>query len=321
MSQPATNARFHLPDFTRHGKLNLVMIKMWKNAREYFRDGVEIASVYGAFPPSMWNGGRPLLAICDEKYVRQTIEAFNKEGIPLRFTFTNPMIKEEHLSDRFCNMVMKAANNGLNEVIVFSEVLEAYIRANYPKYKITSSTCKRLTNPEDIRAELEKDYHVVVLDYDINNQWEILDTLPHKEKLEILVDSACIPKCPRRSAEYETCGKQQIVFNRHLKQHPNQPFRMSDYDTVTMADFECAATHRSPFEIRELPHFVTPEMIWGEYLPHGINQFKISGRGWNKLAVIEQYMYYLMKPETRDEARFMLLHNLERSGAVRIDNI
>lgn len=321
MSQPATTARFHLPDFTKHVKLNLVMVQMWKNAREYFRDGVEIASVYGAFPPSMWNGGRPMLGVCEEPFVRQVIAAFNSEGIPLRFTFTNPMITEEHLGDPFCNLVMQAAHNGLNEVIVFSEVLEQYIRTKYPKYKITSSTCKRITDPDALRAELNKDYHVVVLDYDLNNKWDILSDVPHPEKLEILVDSACIPNCPRRSEEYRVCGKQQIKFNEHLQKHPGKPFRMSDYDKVTMADFECAATHRSPFEIRELPHFVTPEMIWEDYLPHGINQFKISGRGWNKLAVIEQYMYYMIKPEKRDEARFMFLHNLERSGAIKIDNV
>ena len=36
---------------------------------------------------------------------------------------------------------------------------------------------------------------------------------------------------------------------------------------------------------------------------------------------IEQYMYYMIKPEKRDEARFMFLHNLDRSGAIKIDNV
>lgn len=313
-------ARFHLPDFTKHLQLNLMMVSMLRQNPELFREGVEIASVYGAFPPSMWNGGRPMGGMhCSEDVMTRIIDAFNSQGIPLRFTFTNPMIKEEHLDDPFCNKVMQLADNGLNEVIVFSEVLEKYIRETYPRYKITSSTCKRLTKKEDIIAELNKDYNVVVLDYDVNNQWDILDDLPRKQDIELLVASSCIPHCQRRSAEYETCGLQQIYYNQHLKNFPNTPFRMSDYSDVTMADFECPAMHRTPFDIRSLPHHISPDLIWNEYIPRGFQQFKISGRGTSRLYVIEHYMYYLIKDECRDEARFMLLHNLDRSGVIRID--
>lgn len=315
-------AKFHFPDFTRHLRLNLFMLKMMQNVPEYFREGVTFASVYGAFPPAVWNGGRPMGGmICDEDYVRNVLHAFNSQGVPIRYTFTNPMIRKEHLDDEFCNMLMRLGDNGLNEVIVFSEVLEDYIRKTYPNYKITSSTCKRLTDPEKIRDELNKDYHVVVLDYDMNNQFDVLDSLPHHEKIEMLINSTCIPKCPRRTHEYEVCGEQQIIYNEHLKRFPNTPFRMRDYKDYSMADFgNCPAMHRTPFDIRTLPHHISPELIWDWYIPHGIRQFKISGRGSSKLAVIELYMYYLIKPECRDEARFMLLHNLDLNGVVKIDS-
>ncbi len=99
-----------------------------------------------------------------------------------------------------CNMVMAFANNGLNEVIVNSPLLEDYIRKNYPKYKLTSSTCKRLDDGERLAAELEKDYHIVVVDYDLNNRFDILEKLPNKEKCEFLVNSNCRPKCPDRAS-------------------------------------------------------------------------------------------------------------------------
>ena len=313
--------KFHFPDFTRHLQLNLMMLNMMKSAPEYFREGVTFASVYGAFPPSMWNGGRPMGGMrCDEDVIKRVIKAFNEQGVPLRFTFTNPLIGKEHLDDPFCNMVMRLADNGLNEVIVFSEVLEDYIRTKYPKYKITSSTCKRITDPAKLAEELERDYHVVVLDYDLNNKFDILEKLPHPEKIEVLVNSTCFPNCQRRSAEYETCGRQQIVYNEHLKNHPGVPFRMGDYSKTTMQDFDCPAMHMTHFEARKLPHHVSPELIWDWYVPHGICQFKISGRGTSRLMVLEEYMYYLMKPECRDEARFMLLHNLDRAGIIRIDD-
>lgn len=34
--------------------------------------------------------------------------------------------------------------------------------------------------------------------------------------------------------------------------------------------------------------------------------------------MIENYMYYMVKPEFRDEARVMFMHNLERSNVIHI---
>jgi hypothetical protein len=34
---------------------------------------------------------------------------------------------------------------------------------------------------------------------------------------------------------------------------------------------------------------------------------------------METYLYYMAKPEYRDEARCMLLYNLEKNGIVRIE--
>ena len=65
-------------------------------------------------------------------FVKGVTNYFNSKGIPLRFTFTNPMLEKKHLSDKFCNAIMHYADNGMNEVIVASPLLEEYIRKNYP---------------------------------------------------------------------------------------------------------------------------------------------------------------------------------------------
>ena len=314
-------ARFHLPDFTHHAKLNLILLSMMKNMPEYFYDNIEIASFYGVFPPSLWNGGRTVGgAICDETYVKNILSAFNSKGIPLRFTFTNPALKKEHLNDKFCNMVMRLADNGLNEVIVFSPLLEEYIRKNYPNYKITSSTCKRILDIPELENELNKDYSVVVLDYDLNNKFDILEKIPHKEKCELLINSCCVPKCPFRSEEYYQVGLQQIAYCNHLKNHPNKPFNMSDYSDFTIVkNIKCPSGGKTIFDSKKLSHHISPDLIFNKYLPMGFNQFKIEGRTANRMYLIECYMYYLVKPECRDEARFMFLYNLERNGIIKID--
>ena len=305
--------RFHLPDFSGNFKLNLMFAEMLKHRPDLFREGVEIASFYGVFPPSIWNGGRTQGGMVDKNFIRAVIKAVNDRGIPLRFTFTNPVLEKKHLSDPFCNMVMAMANNGLNEAIVVSPLLEDYIRNNYPKYKLTSSTCKRITDPKALEEELGRDYHIVVVDYDFNNNWEVLEKLPRKKDCELLVNACCEPNCPRRSAHYRCIGVQQIAYNEHIKKYKNLPFDAAKYDPENFRN--CPYSQRGIFDIRGLRTHITPDDIWNKYVPMGFEQFKIEGRTASPLNVLETYMYYMAKPECRDEARFTLLKTLENTGA------
>ncbi len=309
--------RFHLPDFAGRFKLNLLFADMLQNRPEFFREGVEIASLYGVFPPAIWNGGRTQGGVCDRAFVKQVIKSFNDRGIPLRFTFTNPALEKKHLSDPFCNMILTLADNGLNEAIVMSPHMENYIRRNFPKYKLTSSTCKRINDPDKLKDELEKDYSIVVVDYDFNNNFEVLSTLPRKKDCELLVNACCEPNCPRRSEHYHSIGVQQIAYNEHIKKYPNLPFDPSKFDPQHFRD--CPYSQRGVFEIRNLRTHISPDDIWEKYVPMGFEQFKIEGRTSSHLNIAETYMYYMAKPEYRDEARFTLLKAMENSGALKFN--
>ena len=50
--------KFHLPGLRRNYPLNVMFLGMLKGHPEYFREGVKIASCFGEFPTSLWNGGR-----------------------------------------------------------------------------------------------------------------------------------------------------------------------------------------------------------------------------------------------------------------------
>ena len=314
-------ARFHLPDFAGHFKFNAVFVELLAQHPEYFREGVEIASVYGVFPPSLWNGGRTQGGVSSRNFVRAVINTFNEKGIPLRFTFTNPMLEKKHLSDEFCNAVMRLADNGLNEVIVFSPLLEEYIRKTYPNYKITSSTCKRITDAEQLCSEVEKDYHIVVIDYDLNHDFETLEKIPDKKKCELLVNACCNPNCPQRSEHYRAIGIQQIAYAEHVKKHANVPFStdklLAEHPEIRkFAD--CPCSQRSLFDVMHLKNHISPDEIWGKYIPMGFEQFKIEGRTFETLNLLEHYMYYMIKPECRDEARFTFLNWLTMNDVIQI---
>ena len=302
---------FHLPSFTNHFSLNKLMIETLREHPEYFTDGLEIASVFGSFDGSTWNGGRGVSGEFDPKFTEFIIKAFDELKVPIRFTFTNPLITEEHLSDKNCNEILKMADNGINQVIVMSEMLEKYIRENYPRYKITSSTCKEIRDMDGVNAELEKPYNLVVLDYNWNNKFDELEKIKDKGRCEILVNALCQPNCPRRGEHYKAIGKMQI-------ERCNAGYSAVG-GQLTFKDFECPFMSRTIYDITELPTFISPEAIQEKYLPMGFREFKLEGRSASDIEMLETYMYYFAKPETRDKVRFEMLRKL--TGGIKYFNI
>ena len=104
---------------------------------------------------------------------------------------SQPLLTEADLDDEYCNFCMQAADNGMNEVLVVSPILEEYIRKKYPRFKINSSTCKEIRNIDDVNAELKKDYNLVVLDYNFNNDFKVLEKIASRAKCEIHVNACC----------------------------------------------------------------------------------------------------------------------------------
>jgi collagenase-like PrtC family protease len=285
--------------------LNSLLINTIRKNPGYFHDGLKIASVFGNFYGSVWNGGRYLGGITEPQMLPAVTKALNDKGIPLRFTFTNPLITEEHLDDVFSNAILRVAHNGMNEVIVMSPILEKYIREKYPRYKFTSSTCKEIRDIEGVKAELKKDYKYVVLDYNFNNQFDILEQIDEadRSRCEILVNACCTPACKRRKEHYDYIGDYQIKLTEHMA-HPNEPF---DYK-----DFECPQMGMALYQTTGYSTHIKPEDIYNKYVPMGYENFKIEGRSVPDINVLEAYMYYMVKPEYRDEIRLFLTLSLTR---------
>ncbi|MBQ8920679.1 MAG: hypothetical protein IJ060_00755 [Oscillospiraceae bacterium] len=307
---------FHIPDFSRNFHLNMLLIKLMKEYPQMFREGADIGSVYGEFPSSLWNGGRVLGGMFPENEIRYVAEQLNENGVSLRYTFTNPLINQSHLDDRHCNRCLELTQryDRMNGVIVVSPVLEKYIRQKYPHYKIISSTCKQITDFEALCEELEKDYDYVVLDYNFNNNFELLEKLPHKEKVEILVNAVCTPNCPRRKAHYQYLGRTQIAYCEHLKKKgPGAPWKPAE-------SFKCEHIGNTVYDAAHFPTHITPDAIFGKYAEMGFENFKIEGRSSTLFNNMETYLYYLAKPEYRDSLRLTYLLSLEASGIVTVND-
>ena len=301
---------FHLPGLRYNYPLNMMTAGLMKSNPEFFREGVYIASFFGDFPTTRFNGGRYAGDDqCDERYVRAVADSIHKAGIPIRYTFTNPLITEEDLSDPYSNFCLEVAHDAMNGVLVVSPLLEAYIREHYPLYKLNSSTCKEIRSVEGLNEELKKDYDLVVLDYNMNNQFELLSQIEDKARCEVLVNSCCVPNCPRRGAHYREISKMQstALDNRTLAPKDRKP----------VPQWHCSyGEDNTLYTIMDYPTFVSPDAIWDKYVPMGFRNFKIEGRTANLFALIDTYCMYLMKPEKRDEGRLLLTYNLQRSKVI-----
>lgn len=305
--------KFHLPGLRNNFPLNITLFNMMKNEPDFFRPDVEIASFFGEFPTSLWNGGRISIGDqCDAGFVQNVVKSVNALGVPIRYTYTNPLLTEQDLNDEYCNFCMRVADNGMNEVLVVSPILEEYIRAKYPGFKINSSTCKEIRNVDAVNAELEKDYQLVVLDYNFNNQFDLLEKIEKKDRCEILVNAICIPNCPRRGEHYRHMAQTERIALENRKLPPEEQ--------VPVEPWQCECLSKNTFyDTWTYPTYVSPDAIWEKYVPMGYVNFKLEGRTADIFSLIDQYAYYLMKPEKRDEGRLLLTLWLMNNKVINVN--
>lgn len=293
---------WHLPGFYYFFYLNQIIINLMKEYPDKFRDGYKIGSVYGTFPGAIWNGGRTVLGISSKNEIEQVISTYNKLSVPVRFTWTNSCLEEKHVYDTYCNLIMDIANNGMNQVLVNTPVLEEYLRNKYSdnQFKFISSTTKRIVSLDVLKEEVKKDYFMCVLDYDMNHNKEALEELKTvADRIEILVDEICFPHCPKRTEHYRIESMCQLNFDKGTR-------------------FQCPNISKKPefSDCMQRPGFISNEEI-SDYISDGYVNFKLVGRGLPIEMVRDSYLYFLVKDEARDFIADKLNKALIKSGSLK----
>ena len=206
-------------------------------------------------------------------------------GISARLTFSNSLLREEHLSDKKCNelctLFEKSVGNG---VIIHSDLLLEYLKKNYPGLYFVSSTTKVLTDFEQFLNEVNrKDFQYVVPDFRLNKSFDKLNTLSQmqKDKVEFLCNECCWFGCKDRKRCYEAVSRKNLGEN-FLEHYCTAPNINHGYR------FSKAMTN---------PGFIGIDAIQNIYLPMGFSNFKIEGRSLGSALILEFLLYYMTKPE------------------------
>ena len=208
-------------------------------------------------------------------------------GISARLTFSNSLLREEHLSDKKCNLLcalLEESGEKRNGVIVHSDLLLDYLKINYPKLYFVSSTTKVLTEFRQFVDEVNRDeFLYIVPDFRLNKIWEQLRVLSakQKDKVEFLCNECCWFCCKDRKQCYEAVSRRNLGEND--------------------CEHRCAAPDAGEgyrfSKAMENPGFISVNDIQNSYLPMGFSNFKIEGRGLGSALLLEFLLYYMTKPE------------------------
>lgn len=290
-------AYYHLPGLFEFYELYQVFLPLYRQHRDWFYDWCEIGSIYGAPADCLWGGGR---AGFGEQGPREVLALMQEYGISARLTFSNSLLREEHLTDKKCNALCALfEQNGAvqNGVIIHSDLLLKYIKKTYPGLYFVSSTTKVLTDFRECHKEIQReDFRYVVPDFRLNkalDQWNTLSQA-EKDKVEFLCNECCWPGCRDRKRCYEIVSRKNLGEDvEHACQAPNatEGYRFS--------------------KAMKNPAFISNDDIRTIYLPRGFSHFKIEGRSLGSALILEFLLYYMTKPE----------HQLEVREEIYLDNM
>ena len=227
-------------------------------------------------------------------------------SISARLTFSNSLLREEHLADKKCNDLCKMfecsqiaqsvtgkpayVQTFHNGVIVHSDLLLNYLAKNYPDLYLVSSTTKVLTDFQDFLTEVNREeFRYVVPDFRLNKAFDNLDLMSQhqKDKVEFLCNECCWFGCKDRKTCYESVSRKNLG-------EPAPEYHCASPDGGDGYRFSKAM---------ENPGFISVDDIQNIYMPMGFSNFKIEGRGLGSALILEFLLYYMTKPEYQIHVR------------------
>lgn len=283
-------AYYHLPGLFEFYGLYREFLPLFREHREYFYDWCDIGSIYGAPADCVWGGGRVGFG---ENNPKEVLALMKEYGISARLTFSNSLLRTEHLSDKKCNYLCSMfgeKNEIQNGVIIHSDLLLEYLKNKYPEFYFVSSTTKVLSDFEQLKHEMNRnDFLYVVPDFRLNKELDKLNRLSEKQKdkVEFLCNECCWFGCADRKKCYETVSRKNLgeKFTEHRCVAP---------DAESGYKFSKAMTN---------PGFIGIDDIKNIYMPMGFSNFKIEGRSLGSALILEFLLYYMTKPEYQIHVR------------------
>lgn len=176
--------------------------------------------VHGA-PLCSWNSGRVvkrLLRSAEE--IRNAGLEYEKRGITVYLTFSNLLLREEHLGDALgnaiCTFFSRHNPTARNGVILANDLLLNHIRKEFPSLRCISSILQIVNSggrgKRDAYLRLAEQYDEVMVHPDDVLNYDLLESLSDKDRYICLVNEYCIRNCPLRPFHYKSLSQESLNF-------------------------------------------------------------------------------------------------------------
>lgn len=265
--------------------INVILIQHYKKSPNFFNNNINIKSVQGIFPYSIWAVNNSQSYISEKKICR-VLDFYSQNNISVDLIFDNKYINKDELNDTYSNLILKLAHNKNNSVTLSSPILKSYIEKNYPLYKI------KVIDESD---NFGKKNIVVAPCY---NNTEKLNNIKYKEDVDLILNPICKSDCKYYDIHRTYMMKEQKEFYKLYKNEFICPLN-SIYNIHTE---------------KNNSNFITIENL-NNYLKKGFINFKIDEQNilsntniiYNDFDIVEEYIYYLIKPEYKSIIRKSLI--------------
>ena len=181
--------------------------------QEYYLEYVPyIDSVYAFVEYSPLYGGRNFI---EPELSDNDVHWLYEHDIGLRLPLSNKFVKREDYESSL-SLLEKYHRTG-NTVIAVSDELAAWIKQDFPEYRLEASVIKEVGNAEDIEKTLEL-YDALILPASINDDQEFLQSIEQKEKITLFANAGCAYNCPSKIC---------YTYISRMNKNENEPFKCS----------------------------------------------------------------------------------------------
>ena len=296
MSNMNNRIKLSIPCLCRDHILALNLIELMSLNPECFRENIDIDSVYGCFP-CIWNGETINNGNFNFEDVEAAVKAFNKSGIKVRFMFNNTLLSKEQLEDAISNGILKTTvNNQIikNEVCVASESLKNFIEKEYPQLQVVLDRRKAPYEKTLVKEGYNKNYLNKIGTWTFDDETLFSDADLNR-CLEISVNEPGISNYLVENNFYEG------VCRINMKEFAEVKFHESQIESFT--------NYYKYLKVRK--HYISYEKAVEKWLPLGVEHFCIEGNNYPTYYLLESLIDFLVKPESRDEMRYVLLETIQ----------
>ncbi len=250
------------------------ILDLKKEMPQAFYERMNKLSFYFMFPYSIWSKSRTERNYIPFENIESDTNRYEDNGCAMYFEFENVDVKPENFQDRYSNLVLNTAKDKDSYAVVFNSDLARYIKENYSQIRLVQSEIKR--NPY-----IEAPFEYGIIDYISykNNK----DKFQNKASYILEVNSFC--------KNLYRCSN--LLSNNKLNYGIERPINCGD----RLKTFE---------EMKKNELFVSIEEI-NKINDEGVENFLVKANCDERFEVLEAFLYYLIKPEYKDEIRLRFI--------------